>query len=401
MDQILFLAIGLGVGALLGWALAVIRRPKQGAPAIETAALEERSAQLLDRAERAETLLREREERERIDKEQESKVLQALSPVQDRLREMKAKVEELDKERTEQFTTISEQLRSQREAEAALRNTTTVLANALTNNQSRGQWGELRLEQIVTQAGLTKGVHYETQFETTNDSGDKIKPDMVILLPEGKSIAVDSKVPYQAYLKAMEEQEKGIDANKKTVETLLKQHATDVRAKVTELGKKNYWSGLSSSPEFTLMFIPNEPVLAATLDNDSSLMEYAFSQRVAIVSPVSFFTVLKTIAYTWRKSADEQTIDKVIDLGVAIYRELRLLAQKTVKLRGHLEAVVEDFNDLAGTLDGKFLKATRNINDEAFGRLGDKEIPETKAIETPLKHLVQPELIAEDPKNLS
>jgi DNA recombination protein RmuC len=406
MNPYILLIIGLVAGGVAGFFIA-----KAGAKGAATndnsaqlaldLAVEKNTTRLLnDQIQGLNLQLAQHLERERKDKEAESKVLQALSPVQDRIKEMKAKVEELDKERTEQFTTISEQLRTQQIAEARLRDTTAALANALTNNQTRGGWGESRLEEIVIQAGLTKGLHYDTQFDTVNDEGVKIRPDMVIMLPEGKTVAVDSKTPYQNYLRAMEEKEKGIEANKDLVKSYLAQHAKDVKAKIADLGKKNYWSGLTGSPEFTLLFIPNEPVLAATLETDSSIMEYAFSNRVALVSPVSFFSVLKTISYTWRKSADEQTIDQVIDLGVSIYKEIRIMAEKAVKLGGHIDNVVDDFNGFMGNLDGKFLKPTRDLNARALGRLGDKEIPDAKLLEERTKRPVQPELISDLPKEL-
>jgi DNA recombination protein RmuC len=406
MNPYILLIIGLVAGGVAGFFIA--KAGTKGAATTDNSAqlaqdlaVEKNTSRLLnDQIQSLNLQLAQHQERERQDKEAESKVLQALTPVQDRIKEMKEKVEALDKERTEQFTTISEQLRTQQLAEAKLRDTTAALANALTNNQTRGGWGESRLEEIVIQAGLTKGLHYDTQFDTVNDEGVKIRPDMVIMLPEGKTVAVDSKTPYQNYLRAMEEKEKGIEANKDLVKNYLAQHAKDVKAKIADLGKKNYWSGLSGSPEFTLLFIPNEPVLAATLETDSSIMEYAFSNRVALVSPVSFFSVLKTIAYTWRKSADEQTIDQVIDLGVSIYKEIRIMAEKAVKLGGHIDNVVDDFNGFMGNLDGKFLKPTRDLNARALGRLGDKEIPEAKLLEERTKRPVQPELISDLPKEL-
>ena len=398
MDLIFFLLVGVVLGLAIGY---FIGKSRSSATPLEDV------SELKTRLSISENTVQERQrhiddlnvqlaqhlERERKDKEAESQVLIALKPVSEKIREMQEKVSELEQERTEQFTSIKQQLTTQREAEGRLRQTTEALANALTNNQKRGGWGEARLEEILINAGLVKGIHYETQFESTNDDGDSIRPDVVVMLPEAKTVAVDSKTPYQAYLKAMEEEAKGIDANKDVVKQYMKEHNTAVRKKITELGTKNYWSGLKNSPEFTIMFIPNEPAIAATLDNDPTLMDFAFAHRVAIVSPVSFFSVLRTIAYTWRKSADEETIDQIMDLGVAIYKELRIMGEKAVKLGGHLGSAVDDYNAFIGSLDGKFLDKARDINTAAFGRLGDKPIPELKPIEDPIKHPTKPELL--------
>ena len=405
MDPIIFLIVGALLGVAAGFFIGKGRA--SGTPTEDVSELKTRLSitenTVVERQRHIDDLnvqLAQHLERERKDKEAESQVLIALKPVSEKIREMQEKVSDLEQERTEQFTTIKQQLTTQREAETRLRQTTEALANALTNNQKRGGWGEARLEEILVNAGLIKGIHYETQFESTNDDGDSIRPDVVVMLPEGKTVAVDSKTPYQAYLKAMEEDAKGIDANKDVIKQYMKEHNTAVRKKITELGTKNYWSGLNNSPEFTLMFIPNEPAIAATLDNDPSLMDFAFAHRVAIVSPVSFFSVLRTIAYTWRKSADEQTIEQIMDLGVAIYKELRIMGEKAVKLGGHLGSVVDDYNAFIGSLDGKFLDKAREINTAAFGRLGDKAIPVLKPIDESIKHLTKPELLEGDTPEL-
>ena len=385
MDPIVYLVIGVVLGVVVGYFVGA-SRAKTSDPA--TAALL-RAEQ--ERAIRAEDELKQIRETARLQAEQDAKVLAEISPLKAKLGEMQGKVEELEKERTSQFNTISEQIRNQQALDAQLRNTTSVLANALTNNQTRGGWGETRLEDIVKSAGLVKGVHYETQFETTNHDDVKIRPDMVIILPDEKFVAIDSKTPMAGYLKALEEREKGIDTNKDLVKQYMKQHITDVKKHIQDLAKKDYWSGLPNSPEFTLLFIPSEPVLAATLDEEN-LMEYAFQNRVALVSPVSLFSVLKTVAYTWRQNADEKVIHDIIDLGTALYREVRIIGVKYSKLGGHIDAVVDDYNKLLSNLDKSFLKPTRDLNTASQNRLGIEEIPEPKAIERDRKRASSQEL---------
>ena len=384
MDTYIFLVIGLAVGVLVGW---LIGSRRTSADPVSQALL--RAEQ--ERALRAEKELGELRETARLEAEQDSKLLAELAPLREKLGEMQAKVTELEKERTEQFTTIQEQIRNQQAIDSQLRNTTAVLANALTNNQTRGGWGETRLEDIVVSAGLVKGVHYETQFETVNHDDVKIRPDMVIMIPDAKYVAVDSKAPMASYLKAQEEREKGIDANKDVIKQYMKQHITDVKKQIQDLAKKDYWSGLENSPEFTLLFIPSEPVLAATLDEEN-LMEYAFQNRVALVSPVSLFAVLKTVAYTWRQNSDEKVIHDIINLGTALYREVRIIGEKYKKLGGHLDAVVDDYNSLLGNLDKSFLKPARDLNSASQNRLGIEPIPEPKVIEDGTKRPSSPEL---------
>ena len=389
METYIFLSIGLAVGAVIGWLLG--SRGK-GSDPVSKALLQSEQ----ERSSRAESELSQMRETARLQAEQDSKLMSELTPLRSKLGEMQTKVEELEKERTGQFNTITEQIRNQQAIDSQLRNTTAVLANALTNNQTRGGWGETRLEDIVKAAGLVKGVHYETQYEAVNHDDVKIRPDMVIMLPDAKFVAIDSKAPMAKYLKAQEEREKGIDANKDVIKQYLKDHITDVKKHIQDLAKKDYWSGLENSPEFTLLFIPSEPVLAATLDEEN-LMEYAFQNRVALVSPVSLFAVLKTVAYTWRQNSDEKVIHDIINLGTALYREVRIIGEKYSKLGGHINAVVDDYNALLGNLDKSFLKPSRDLNTASQNRLGMEQIPEPKSIDSGTKRASSPEL-TEDPK---
>lgn len=384
MDTYLFLGIGLAIGAALGFLIGA--RGKNSDGVSQGLLLSEQA-----RAERAEAELTQIRETARLQAEQDSRLMTEISPLKQKLVEMQAKVVELEKERTEQFTTITEQIRNQQAIDSQLRNTTAVLANALTNNQTRGGWGETRLEDIVVSAGLVKGVHYETQYETVNHDDVKIRPDMVIMLPDAKFVAIDSKAPMASYLRAQEEREKGIDANKDVIKQYMKQHITDVKKHIQDLAKKDYWSGLENSPEFTLLFIPSEPVLAATL-GEENLMEYAFQNRVALVSPVSLFAVLKTVAYTWRQNSDEKVIHDIINLGTALYREVRIIGEKYNKLGGHLDAVVDDYNKLLSNLDKSFLKPARDLNSAAQNRLGIEVVPEPKVIENRTKRASSAEL---------
>jgi DNA recombination protein RmuC len=384
MDTFLFLIIGLVVGAVIGWLLGARGKSADG---VSQGLLQSEQS----RAERAEAELAQIRETARLQAEQDSRLMAELSPLKAKLIEMQEKVVELERERTGQFNTITEQIRNQQAIDSQLRNTTAVLANALTNNQTRGGWGETRLEDIVRTAGLVKGVHYETQFETVNHDDVKIRPDMVIMLPDAKYVAVDSKAPMASYLKAQDEREKGIDANKDVIKQYMKQHITDVKTHIKDLAKKDYWSGLENSPEFTLLFIPSEPVLAATLDEEN-LMEFAFQNRVALVSPVSLFAVLKTVAFTWRQNSDEKVIHDIINLGAALYREVRIIGEKYSKLGGHIDAVVDDYNKLLSNLDKSFLKPARDLNAASQNRLGIEVIPEPKVIETDTKRASSQEL---------
>lgn len=311
-------------------------------------------------------------ERERA----ESRVLQALTPVQETLRTMQSKVSELETQRSQQHGELTEQLRSAAESEERLRATAEQLAAALRNNATRGVWGETQLRSLVENAGLINRVDFSVQTSVTAESGAR-RPDMVLNLPGGKSIAVDAKVPYNAYIEAS-----GIpatasgDQQARRVQ-LLAQHAKQVKSHVDALAGKSYWTGLEASPEFTIAFIPNESLLSTALEQDPALLEYAFAKRIALASPVSFWAVLKTVAFTWQQDVLTDQAKDLFDLGRELYGRLGTLAEHADKLRRSIDATVTSYNQFASSLESRVLVTARKLDqlDES------KVIPEPKAIE--------------------
>jgi DNA recombination protein RmuC len=386
MDNILYLAIGIAVGAAAGYFIGSAITKGKPDPYLQGQLDSERA-----RADRAEETISSMQERERLETEQENRILAQMTPVQAKLTELQTKMEGLERERTSQYDTIVTQLRAQQDTDNQLRNTTNLLANALTNNQTRGGWGETRLEDIVKAAGLVKGIHYETQFETVNHNDEAIRPDMVIKLPESKWIAIDSKVPMIHFWRAIEEREKGVEASKEVIKQHMKKHIVAVKDHIKTLAQKDYWSGIDNSPEFTLMFIPSEPVLAATLDEEN-LMEYAFNNRVALVSPVSLFAVLKTVAFTWRQDSDEKAIHEIIQLGVDLYKEVKIIARKFRSLGVHVDNLVDDYNDLLINLDKSFLKPTSELNERSHMRFGTEALAAPIEVTRKRNRISNPEL---------
>ena len=239
--------------------------------------------------------------------DQENKVLVQLGPVKLQLQQMQDVVQRLERERTEQFSSISEQLRTAIETDENLRKQTQQLSQALSSNSLRGVWGETQLRKLVELAGLIKHADFSEQATISTDTGIG-RADMVINLPGGKSLAIDSKVPFSAYQEAsaISELATGEEASRR--DRLIKDHVAAVRKHIDDLGSKAYWTGLDSSPDFVICFLPSESLLSAALDSDPALMEYAFKKNVALSSPVSLFSVLKTINDMWRQNADESQV---------------------------------------------------------------------------------------------
>jgi DNA recombination protein RmuC len=327
-----------------------------------------------------------REERER----REQSVLRALAPVQETLHTMQAKVDELERDRHAQYGTLAEQLRRANESGEALRATTESLAGALRSGTTRGVWGETQLRRVVEAAGLTRYVDFDTQTSITSDAGAG-RPDMVIRLPGDKAIAVDAKVPLDAYLEAsaISFTAQGADAARRR--SLLEKHVKAVRAHVDALAKKTYWAGLPSSPEFVVCFVPSESLLAAALEEDPSLLDYAFGKRVALASPVNLWAVLKTVAYTWTQQDVSAEARTLFDLGNQLYERLGGLATHADDLRRAIERTVDSYNRFTGSLETRVLVSARKFPGIDATKLDAVAAP--PAIEKAPRHLTAPELL--------
>lgn len=318
--------------------------------------IESARAQYREIVERHELERREREQREAA----ESKVLQALAPVKQSLTEMQTKVTALETQRQQQHGELSQQLKNAAESEERLRSTAEALASALRSNSTRGVWGETQLRSVVEAAGLLERVDFDTQHSITTDAGAG-RPDMVIHLPGGKHIAVDAKVPFNAYLEASQipATATGTDAGRR--EALMKNHVKAVRDHITALGGKTYWEGLGASPEMVIAFIPSESLISSALEADPSLLEFAFAKRVALASPVTLWSVLKTVAFSWQQDVLTKEAKTLFDLSRELYARLSTTAGQIEKLGRTIERTVKDYNTFVGSLESRVLPTARKL----------------------------------------
>lgn len=403
MDAVIVTALAvicLFAGLLAGWFAGAARASERAgtertALAARAASAESTLASLADQLEQQRALTRELGAQTRADQaaqadreRREQVVLRALAPVQETLQSMQHKVDELERERQAQYGSIAEQLRRSHEADEALRATTESLAGALRSNATRGVWGETQLRRVVESAGLTRYVDFDTQTSLTSDAGDG-RPDLVVRLPGGKSLAVDAKAPLDAYLEAsaIPITAQGEEGARRSA--LLQKHVKAVRAHVDALAKKSYWAGLASSPEFVVCFIPSESLLAAALEEDPSLLDYAFSRRVALASPVNLWAVLKTVAYTWTQQDVSTEARRLFDLGNELYQRLGGLVTHTDELRRAIERTVDSYNRFAGSLESRVLVSARR-----FPGIDDTKLDATAApatIEKTPRRLTAPE----------
>jgi DNA recombination protein RmuC len=413
MELVLVLLLGLAIGFAIGWAFfrasgggvdtAVIEARHELALAqvrqAESAARTDVEAQLAAARASVEGLDRElgglREQLKRVLDEHaretrqreaagaaESKVLQQMAPIAEQLKAMHQKVDVIEKQRHEQHGKLEEQIKHTRLTAEQSRAAAETLASALRNNQVRGAYGEIQLESIVEAAGMLKRVDFTTQASITADSGAR-RPDMVVRLPGGKELAVDAKVPYNAFIEA---NAAGIDDAQRTA--LLKDHARAVRAHVNALADKNYFTGLTASPEFTVAFIPNDAILTTAIDADPTLESDAYRKGVVLATPGSLFGILKSLAFTWRQEDLAENAREVVTMGQVLLNRLSTVAKHASKLGRSIERSVKDYNTFAGSMQTQLLVQAR--------RFDGVELPSPKEIEEGTREFTAAEFSALD-----
>jgi DNA recombination protein RmuC len=249
---------------------------------------------------------------------------------------------------------------------------------------------------VVEAAGLIERVDFDVQSHITSDAGIG-KPDMVIHLPGGKNIAVDAKVPFTAYLEASKIPFTATGEEAARRESLLKQHVAAVRAHVDALGKKSYWDGLFASPELVICFIPSEALISTAIEADPALMDYAFSKKVALASPVTLWSVLKTVAFSWQQDVLTEDAAKLFDVGRELLQRLGGMAKHIETLGRSISSTVKGYNSFVGSLETRVFPSARKLNE--LGTAADLPT-ELEGVDQMPRELSAPELLEGSAKEL-
>jgi DNA recombination protein RmuC len=297
----------------------------------------------------------------------------------------------MEDNRLKQNTELHAALKQTLESDELLRKQTDSLAAALGNNTVRGLWGEAQLRRLVELAGLLKHADFDEQATITTG-----RADMIINLPGGKQLAIDSKVPYNSYQEASKISVLAEGAEKARREVLLKEHVKAMKSHIDTLATKAYWTSLNASPDFVVCFIPSESLLAASLEADPTILEYAFQKNVALASPVSLFSVLKTINFIWRQNVDETQVRNMIRLGHELYERVGKIAALADKLGRSILGSVNDYNSFISSFEGRFLVTARKLNDLDENELSTSTIDTPKLIGESPKQITASELNAEE-----
>ncbi len=363
--SLVFLLVGLAVGALLGYAGAVARRastPDQaGTLRAEVARWQARAEELSRRVESAEAR-----------SQGDASVLQALAPVRAQLELMTQRVDQMEQIRARQHGALAEQLRESARRETELARTTASLEGALRSRSARGTWGEVELARILEASGMMPHVDFAEQRSIGSltqgrgrgggtSSGTLGRPDVTIHLPGQGFLALDAKAPMDAYLRACAIEESGEDAESRR-RAELSAHAKALRSHVDALAGRDYAQSLGASPELVILFVPSEAALSAALHADASLLDDAMDRGVALCSPVTLLAVARTCATSWARTSINEQADQVIALGRELYERLGVVAGHMENLGKHLAKTVDFYNRTVSSMESRLLTSARSVS---------------------------------------
>ena len=372
MIEVLAFIVGLAAG---GMALWLWSREAIGSYRARLAASEEKLALVEKTQGQWEDHLRAATS-EAIDRSSKSLLQQTdakLAPIKETLARFDEQARALEQSRLTAIAGIREQLRNVSEGQERLQKETGSLVTALRAPHVRGRWGEVQLRRVVELAGMVAYCDFVEQAAERDADGRLLRPDLVVKLPGGKSLVVDSKAPLEAFLDAAESED---DEARRAH---LARHARLVREHMTRLGQKRYWQQFEPAPEFVVMFLGDESWFRAALDHDPSLLEAGVESGVVPASPTTLIALLRTVAYGWQQETVAESARSVASLGRELYDRLGVFANHLAGVGKSLDSAMRNYNNAVGSFETRVLVTARKFPDLGTG--GD-ELPEVPPVAT-------------------
>ncbi len=316
-----------------------------------------------------------------------------VKPVRESLDKLDTRIHDLENARVGAYEKLTEQVRSLAETQDYLHAETGKLVQALRSPIVRGRWGEVQLRRVVELAGMVDHCDFVEQQTFTTDEG-RLRPDLIVYLPGGKTIVVDSKTPLNAYLEALEAKDEVTRIDR------LQQHAIQVRDHIEKLSRKAYWEQFPTTPELVILFLPGEVFFSAALERDPSLIEFGADKNIILATPTTLIALLRAVAYGWKQEKLAQNALAISQLGQELYKRLSDMGDHFGSLGRSLNACVNAFNKVAGNIESRVFVTARRFNDLGAAPSG-VDIEPLQQVEQIARDVQAPELLPETSENVA
>jgi len=290
-----------------------------------------------------------------------------LEPVREALEGLRRTTQQAEVERAKSAAELRTQIDGVQRNYTSLESATKQLVAAMSSGQSRGQWGEMQLEQLLEHSGLVEGVHFRRQDSRMTEAGGA-RPDVVVDLPGGGEILIDAKFPFDAYWRAIKAD------NETEVDAHLHKHAEDVLARAKELSSKRYWES-NISPDFVVMFLPLESLLSSALETNGLLLEEVFARNVVLATPTTILGMLRTIQFGYQRKLMADNAEEIRAAGAEMLTRLEKAVDHLGTLRKGLMSAVKGYNEFIGSMDSRVMVQARRMKELGVASSTDLELP--------------------------